>query len=351
MSLSSLAQLPEVFGFFSYSRDDDRGSEGRLSNLRKAIQSELSAQLGRTERNFRLFQDREAIAHGKLWETEIAKAIDQAVFFIPIVTPRAVGSPHCKFEFESFLARERALDRNDLVFPILYLPVPELEDEARLRDDPVLSIIRKRQYVDWRTFRHLPTSMPEVSQSIDRFCSDIAKALRAPWLTPEEREAERLRLAAEEERRRKEAAEASARAEQELQRQRALAETQRRQAEKARRATEAAEAKQRLLEEERSRNLAAEGKQLSPQETRNKEEEALKKENEAARKFFNETFQGTILLSVGGGSVVAAICGFFYRDQNWLLPSGLAFLLAFLLIFVFFFFLSIRPAWIESQKK
>jgi TIR domain len=175
-SMSSLAQLPEVFGFFSYSRDDDRGSDGRLSNLRKAIQGELSAQLGRTERNFGLFQDQEAIALDKMWETEIAKAIDQAVFFIPIVTPRAVGSPHCKFEFESFLARERALYRDDLVFPILYLPVLELEDE-RSRDDPVLSIIRKRQYVDWRTFRHLPGSVPEVSQSIDHFCSDIALIL------------------------------------------------------------------------------------------------------------------------------------------------------------------------------
>jgi hypothetical protein len=51
---------------------------------------ELSAQLGRSKRNFHLWQDQAAIAPGKLWELEIKKAIDQSVFFIPIVTPRAV---------------------------------------------------------------------------------------------------------------------------------------------------------------------------------------------------------------------------------------------------------------------
>ena len=99
-----------------------------------------------------------------------------------------------------------------------------LEDEARSRDDPVLSIIRKRQYADWRIFRHLPANMPEVSQSIDRFCGDIAKALRAHRLTPEEREAERFRLAAEEEHHQKEVAEARKSADGEARTQRLLAE-------------------------------------------------------------------------------------------------------------------------------
>jgi hypothetical protein len=33
--MSSLAALPEVIGFFSYSREDDEGSGGRLSKLRE----------------------------------------------------------------------------------------------------------------------------------------------------------------------------------------------------------------------------------------------------------------------------------------------------------------------------
>jgi hypothetical protein len=66
-----LDDLPELVGFFSYSREDDEGSRGALSALRESIQHELRAQLGRSMKTFRLWQDREAIAAGKLWEAEI----------------------------------------------------------------------------------------------------------------------------------------------------------------------------------------------------------------------------------------------------------------------------------------
>jgi len=58
MAVSTLAELPELVGFFSYSREDDEGSGGRLSKLRERIQEELRAQLGRTKKDFRLWQDK-----------------------------------------------------------------------------------------------------------------------------------------------------------------------------------------------------------------------------------------------------------------------------------------------------
>src|ERR1700749_1359774 len=102
--MSALSDLPELIGFFSYSREDDEDSKGALSALRDRIQRELRGQLGRTGRSFRVWQDKEAIASGKLWETEIRNAIEQSVFFIPIVTPTAVKSAFCRVEFDSFLA-------------------------------------------------------------------------------------------------------------------------------------------------------------------------------------------------------------------------------------------------------
>ena len=88
--MSSLAKLPDVVGFFSYSRDDDKNSKARLSKLRDAIQRELGSQLGADKKHFRLWQDKEAIALGTLWESKIKEALDKSLFFIPIVTPRAV---------------------------------------------------------------------------------------------------------------------------------------------------------------------------------------------------------------------------------------------------------------------
>jgi TIR domain len=182
--MNSLADLPELVGFFSYSRDDDEGSQGALSALRDAIQRELGAQLGRNRQNFRLWQDRAAIAPGRLWESEIKEAIAQSAFFIPMITPRVVLSSHCRFEFESFLAREKALGRSDLVFPMLYVSVPALENESEWRNHPVLSIVGTRQWIDWRKYRHSDINSTAVREAIEAFCSQIAKALRAPMPLP-----------------------------------------------------------------------------------------------------------------------------------------------------------------------
>ena len=206
--MSSLAELPELAGFFSYSREDDEAFKGKLSALRDGVQRELSAQLGRSKRTFRLWQDQVAIAPGKSWELEIKAAIDGSFFFIPIVTPRSVSSKYCKFEFDAFLAREKAIGRSDLVFPILYISVAALENEAKWRDDSVLSTIGRRQYVDWRPLRHLDVHTTAVQEQIERLCQKIAEALNEPWMPPEERrrmEEAKARQQAEEEARRQEA--------------------------------------------------------------------------------------------------------------------------------------------------
>jgi TIR domain len=221
--MSRLADLPEIVGFFSYSRDDDRDSGGALSALRQRIQAELRGQLGVPSSMFRLWQDKEAIPSGTLWEQQIKAAIAQSAFFIPIITPTVVRSPHCKFELDSFLARELELGRSDLVFPILYIRVPELDDSGLRKSDPVLSIIAARQYLDWRNFRHRDPASPEVKQATEQFCAHICEALRRIWQSPEERrkqdqEAELRRAEEERERRetedrRREAALAKAEAE------------------------------------------------------------------------------------------------------------------------------------------
>jgi hypothetical protein len=196
--MSSLADVPELVGFFSYSRDDDLDSNGALSALRDRIQRELRGQLGRSFKDFRLWQDKEAIAPGKLWQSEIERAVGQAMFFIPIVTPTAVKSPFCKVELDLFLAREKALGRSDLVFPILYIRVPALDDTGSAQNDPVLSLIAKRQYVDWCPFRHRDINSTEMKEMVAWFCANIVKALHEPWLSPEERQ----RKSAEEARKR-----------------------------------------------------------------------------------------------------------------------------------------------------
>jgi len=265
--MSSLAKLPDLVGFFSYSREDDEGSKGALSALRDAIQAELSAQLGRTQADFRVWQDKSAIALGTLWDNQITQGINQSVFFVPIVTPRALRSRHCAFEFQSFLAREAELGRDDLVFPILYIPVPELEDERLWRDDPVLKIVGTRQYLDWQHFRHRDFSESEVRAKVIQFCRNISNALRKPWVALEERQRREevdTRQKAEEEQRRKTAEIDSKRLAQE-ERQHREADAARRTDEEERRKKVDLKTRKRAADERRRQGAAA--KQLAEEES------------------------------------------------------------------------------------
>jgi hypothetical protein len=257
--MASLAERPELVGFFSYSREDDQGSRGALSALRDAIQNELSAQLGRSQTDFRIWQDKAAIPLGALWEKEIDEGIKQAAFFIPIITPRALRSQNFAFEFKTFLEREVELGRDDLVFPILYIAVPALEDEKLWRNDPVLKIVGTRQYLDWRELRHHDSHTTEVRQKLEQFCRGITKALHKHWVSPEERRQQEeieLRRRAEEEERRKAAAAEAERL--------ALEARQREEAEAARERL-AKEAARQRAEEERLRLKAAAEKETQEQ--------------------------------------------------------------------------------------
>jgi hypothetical protein len=220
--MPSLAELPDLTGFFSYSRRDDEHSQGSLSRLRAQIFNELRLQLGL---NFKLWQDTVAIPEGTEWEGEIKRAISESVFFIPIVTPSSVASTYCRMEFKAFLEREEALGRKNLVFPLLYVRVPALEKEELWRQDPLLDIIGRRQYFDWQKFRHRSFTEAEIAERIEQFCQNIVESLQQPWVSPAEiraakqakaqRAAEQARRDQEEKDRQRAEAEARLKAEQE----------------------------------------------------------------------------------------------------------------------------------------
>ena len=117
-------------GFWSYTSSDDEHSRGRLSRLRQLLAHELQGRIGRRP-EVRIFQDAAAIPPGRDWERQILDALRASSFFIPIVTPSALKSEDFRTEFDAFLARERELGRGDLIFPILYIPAPELQEATR----------------------------------------------------------------------------------------------------------------------------------------------------------------------------------------------------------------------------
>ena len=102
----------------------------------------------------------------------------------------------------------------------------------------MLSIVAKRQHVDWRSFRHDAVNSPALAQAIERLCTKIVETLRERSLSREERrqfEAEAPKRAEEQERVFQEAEAKKQGDEQDAKRRREEAQTQRRPAQGAER--------------------------------------------------------------------------------------------------------------------
>lgn len=171
-------RLPPI-GFWSYARQDDESSRGRLSSLRSLLQSELQQQYGRDP--IQIFQDVSAIPPGAEWEASITGALDNTTFFIPIITPAFIQSEFCCREFTIFLAREKllreqhqALRAHSRIFPISYLTI---DDNTEAYDPVVVRELRKRQSLDFRDLRLKDYQQEAVSLELAKLASRINQIL------------------------------------------------------------------------------------------------------------------------------------------------------------------------------
>jgi TPR repeat protein len=171
-------RLPPI-GFWSYARQDDESSRGRLSSLRSLLQSELQQQYGRDP--IQIFQDVSAIPPGAEWEASITGALDNTTFFIPIITPAFIQSEFCCREFTIFLAREKllreqhpALRPHGRIFPISYLSI---DDNTEAYDPVVVKELRKRQSLDFRDLRLKDYQQEAVSLELAKLAGRINQIL------------------------------------------------------------------------------------------------------------------------------------------------------------------------------
>jgi formylglycine-generating enzyme required for sulfatase activity len=141
----------EPIGFWSYTSSDDVASGGDLSQLRRVLRNDLQRLIGR-EPEVRIFQDANAIPKGADWEDRINEALDTASFIIPILTPAFLQSEWCCKEVLRFREREKALGRNNLIFPFHLTNTDHLDigDPREVRDKTVHALLRSRQMLDFR---------------------------------------------------------------------------------------------------------------------------------------------------------------------------------------------------------
>jgi hypothetical protein len=175
-----VAETLKPNGFWSYSRDDDERSRGKLSQLRSLLQTELQGRFPGHDRAH-IFQDLAGISYGEAWKKALETALDDCSFFIPIVTPGFLLSEWCGLEVLRFQVRMKKLGRDDLIFPIHYIDVDDVDpgDPHDVRDRAVWDCLRAHQWFDFRKLRQFPPdSAVPVAQALEAAASAIRMALR-----------------------------------------------------------------------------------------------------------------------------------------------------------------------------
>lgn len=163
----------DPLAFLSYVRDDDAHDLGRISDLRALLEGEVRMQTGRP---FPIFQDRNDINWGEQWRERIRGAIDSISFLIPIITPSYFRSQMCREEFDAFLLRERTLGLPRLILPIYYVSADEIDDATNYADD-MATVLRERNWSDWRELRFPPLDRPIIREHIAALAKTIKNTM------------------------------------------------------------------------------------------------------------------------------------------------------------------------------
>lgn len=160
--------------FLSYVRADNK--DGYLTTLQERLSEEIRLQTGE---EFPIFQDWKDIGWGKNWRKEIRESLEDALFFIPILTPAYFKSGPCRDELMLFLEREKKLERDDLILTVYYVNCAALNDKVKRAKDELAEVIGSRNYVDWRELRFEPFTSPQIRRLLAQLGSQVCDALES----------------------------------------------------------------------------------------------------------------------------------------------------------------------------
>ncbi|WP_433622922.1 toll/interleukin-1 receptor domain-containing protein [Nocardia sp. CA-120079] len=158
------------YGFWSYVHADDDAEGGRIIRLNERIKAEFELITGGGRID--IFVDRSDIHWGKKWRTVIDDALTETAFFIPIVTARYIQRHECRRELLLFSANAARRGVPELVLPILYLPVPDLDESST---DEVKAILAGTQYESWADLRFEDEDSPSYRRAVNRPAARLAQ--------------------------------------------------------------------------------------------------------------------------------------------------------------------------------
>jgi parallel beta-helix repeat protein len=109
------------------------------------------------------------------------------------VTPNFLQSDECRDEVECFLEGEDRRRRWDLVLPVYFYPIRQIDDDQAIAGDHLITELRRRQWQDWIDLRAEPPDSPKRVAYLDRLAAELLAAV-----TPRNATTSELRVGATE---------------------------------------------------------------------------------------------------------------------------------------------------------
>jgi hypothetical protein len=164
----------DATGFWSYVHKDDQAEKGRIEQLAHDLVDQYEMITGET---IKLFHDRSSIEWGDNWRALIDEGLLTAAFFVAILTPRYFRSAECRRELQTFARGAQRLGISDLVLSIVYVDVPELEEDTP--QDELMVLVKQFQWEDWRELRFTDVNSSEYRIAVAKMAKRLADASRA----------------------------------------------------------------------------------------------------------------------------------------------------------------------------
>lgn len=137
----------KISGFFSYAHADN--AFDFLSHFKEDLCTEFKII---SSSALDLYIDRETISWGDNWRKSIASGINDASFFIPILSPNYFKSGSCRAELTQYMNKAEELGVKDLLLPLLFV---NIKSDWLGLDDALVSSVLEYQYLDITSLRFL----------------------------------------------------------------------------------------------------------------------------------------------------------------------------------------------------
>lgn len=134
---------PAVRAFCSYVHKDNQSLSDAIQHLVEDVRLFHEAETGRA---IQIFFDRTDIGWGQDLRGAISDSVENATFFIPMITARYFQSERSRDEILSFYGKCRTLGVTELILPIVLAGRSQIRDDS---DDEVIRIIARVRYMDW----------------------------------------------------------------------------------------------------------------------------------------------------------------------------------------------------------